>query len=72
VPLECVTADRGKKVWRLGEGRRRPPLSFTYEEAAALYLGRQFLEPMAGSPFWSAAQSAWQKIRSTLGEMPMS
>lgn len=71
VPLECVTGDRGKKVWRLGEGWRKPPLVFTYEEAAALYLGRQFLEPMAGSPFWSAAQSAWQKIRSTLGETPL-
>lgn len=71
VPIECVIVERGKKVWRLGEGWRRPPLVFTYEEAAALYLGRRFLEPMAGSPFWSAAQSAWKKIRSTLGDTPL-
>jgi predicted DNA-binding transcriptional regulator YafY len=33
-----------------------------------LYLGRQLLESMAGTPFWSAAHGAWRKIRSTLGE----
>jgi predicted DNA-binding transcriptional regulator YafY len=68
VPLECVTGERGRKAWRLGEGWRRPPLVFNFEEAAALYLGRQFLEPMAGTPFWEAARSAWRKIRSTMGE----
>ncbi len=71
VPIECLTGERGKKNWRLGEAWRRPPLVFTYEEAAALYLGRRFLEPMAGSPFWSAAQRAWKKIRGTLGETPL-
>src|SRR5215470_16468980 len=54
VPLECITGERGRKAWRLGEGWRNPPLVFNYEEVAALYLGRQFLEPMAGTPFWEA------------------
>ena len=68
VPLEERTGDCGRKTWRLGEAWSRPPLQFTFEEAAALYLGRQLLESMAGTPFWSAANSAWRKIRSTLGE----
>lgn len=71
VPIECLTGPRGKKTYRLGEGWRRPPLVFDFEEATALYLGRQFLEPMAGTPFWEAAQRAWRKIRGTLGEMPL-
>ncbi len=71
VPLECVTGERGRKAYRLGEGWRRPPMAFTFEEATALYLGRQSLEPLAGTPFWSAAQDAWRKIRSTLGETPL-
>ena len=38
VPLECVTGERGRKAYRLGEGWRRPPMVFTFEEATALYL----------------------------------
>ncbi|HET6424903.1 MAG TPA: WYL domain-containing protein [Planctomycetaceae bacterium] len=45
-----------------------PSLSFTLEEAAALYLGRQFLEGLAGTLFWTGAQSAFKKIQSALGD----
>jgi predicted DNA-binding transcriptional regulator YafY len=69
VPVEERTGERGLKSWWLNESWNRPPLQFTFEEAAALYLGRQLLESMAGTPFWSAAHSAWRKIRSTLGEV---
>jgi predicted DNA-binding transcriptional regulator YafY len=68
VPLEERTGDRGRKTWLLGEAWSRPPLQFDFEEAAALYLGRQLLESMAGTPLWEAANRAWRKIRSTLGE----
>jgi predicted DNA-binding transcriptional regulator YafY len=67
-PLEERTEDYGRKTWKMGEAWSRPPVQFTFEEAAALYLGRQLLESMAGTPFWSSANSAWRKIRSTLGE----
>ena len=33
-----------------------------------LYLSRRFLEPLAGTMFWDAAQSAFRKIRASLGE----
>ena len=46
----------------------QPPLSFRYDEALALYLGRKFLEPLAGTLFWDAAQRAFQKIRPSLGK----
>src|SRR5262245_32466195 len=59
VPVECLAGPRGRKAYRLGEGWRRPPLVFDFEEATALYLGRQFREPMAGTPFGEAAQRAW-------------
>ena len=68
VPVEEQAGERGKKTWRLGDAASRPPLLFTFEEAAALYLGRQLMESMAGTPFWEAARSAWRKIRSTMGE----
>ncbi len=67
-PVEERTEDYGRKTWKLGEAWARSTLQFTFEEAAALYLGRQLLESMAGTPFWSAAHRAWRKIRSTMGE----
>jgi proteasome accessory factor B len=62
-----TTGEHGRKTWRPAGDWSTPPLEFTFEEAAALYIGRQFLEPMAGTPFWSAARGAWAKIRATLG-----
>jgi predicted DNA-binding transcriptional regulator YafY len=68
VPLDERTGDYGRKTWRLGESWSKPPLQFDFEEAAALFLGRQLMESMAGTPLWQAAHRAWRKIRSTLGE----
>jgi predicted DNA-binding transcriptional regulator YafY len=67
-PLTEIVSDHGRKHWKLGDAARQPSLGFTLEEAAALYLGRQFLEGLAGTLFWSGAQSAFQKIRAALGE----
>lgn len=67
-PIAETVADHGRKHWKLGDAARQPSLGFTLEEAAALYLGRQFLEGLAGTLFWSGAQSAFQKIRAALGE----
>jgi predicted DNA-binding transcriptional regulator YafY len=72
VPVEERAGERGKKTWKLGESWSRPPVQFDFEEAAALYLGRQLLESMAGTPFWEAASRAWRKIRSTLGDQAAS
>jgi predicted DNA-binding transcriptional regulator YafY len=66
--LEETTGDRGCKTWQMAGDQGNPPMTFTFEEAAALSMGRQFLEPLAGTPFWSAAQRAWGKVRASLGK----
>lgn len=66
-PLEEQTGPRGRKTWRLANEWRAAELQFTFEEALAMYLGRRFLDPLAGTLFWTAAQSAFRKIRSMLG-----
>jgi len=48
--------------------KNQPGLTFAYDEAVALYLGRVFLEPLAGTFFWEAAQRAFKKIRASLGK----
>lgn len=67
-PIEETVGERGRKTWRLVSDEGLPNLRFTLEEAAALYLGRQYLEGLAGTMFWSGAQSAFQKIRAAFGE----
>jgi len=66
-PLKEVVGDFGRKKWHIDPGRAEPGLNFAYDEAIALYLGRRFLEPLAGTVFWEAAQRAFGKIRATLG-----
>lgn len=66
-PLEETVGDYGRKKWHMDPARTRPGLTFTFDEAMALYLGRRFLEPLAGTVFWEAAQRAFRKIRATLG-----
>src|SRR4051812_5943543 len=55
-PLEETVGEYGRKTWRIKEDGNHPPLSFSFDEAIALYLGRRLLEPLAGTLFWEAAQ----------------
>ena len=66
-PLKEQVCEFGRKKWHIEEGKAEPGLHFAYDEAIALYLGRRFLEPLAGTVFWEAAQRAFKKIRATLG-----
>lgn len=67
-PLEETTGDHGRKTWRMKAGHGQPELSFAFDEALALYLGRRFFEPLAGTYFWDAAQGAFRKIQACLGK----
>ncbi len=66
-PLKETVGDFGCKKWHIDPGKNEPGMNFAYDEAIALYLGRRFLEPLAGTVFWESAQTAFKKIRSTLG-----
>jgi predicted DNA-binding transcriptional regulator YafY len=66
--LYYESGPKRKKRWRLSPETEGLKLFFNFEEAAALYLGRQLLEPLAGTPFWNASQRAFRKIRSHFGE----
>src|SRR5690606_25883363 len=47
-------------------GDKQPELRFPLDEALALYMGRCFLEPLAGTLLWEATQNAFKKIRACL------
>jgi hypothetical protein len=66
-PVQEESREFGRKLWRLDPSWPKTDLSFTFDEALALYLGRQYLEPLAGTLIWEAAQRAFKKIRASLG-----
>ena len=65
-PLEEEVGAHGRKSWRLAGPQRGLDIRFAIDEALALYLGRRFLEPLAGTLLWDAAQRAFRKVRSSL------
>lgn len=67
-PLEEIKQEHGRKVWRMKNDGHLPSLTFAFDEAMAVYMGRRFLQPFAGTFFWQAAQQAYEKIRSCLSE----
>ena len=66
-PLEETTGERGRKTWRIKTQNGQPEMSFAFDEALALYLGRRFLQPLAGTHLGEAASRAFQKVRACLG-----
>ena len=66
--FEESAGPHGEKSWRIDTSEIIAGLTLTFDELAALYLGRRFLEPLAGTPLWDAAQNAFRKLRLGMGE----
>jgi proteasome accessory factor B len=62
-PLQETAGEHGRKTWRVDSKWSHGALPFTLDEALALHLGRRALDPLAGTPIWSAAQRAHQKLQ---------
>ena len=66
LPLEEIVEERGRKLWRLLPQGTETGVRFSFDEAIALYFCRSFIDPLAGTLFWEASQSAFRKIRTML------
>lgn len=64
IPIEESIGAHNRRTLRLGHDAI--PADFNFGELAALYLGRQFFERMAGTVLWKSAQSAFQRIEQRL------
>jgi predicted DNA-binding transcriptional regulator YafY len=64
IPIEETVGAHNRRTLRLGDDA--VPADFNFGELAALYLGRQFFERMAGTVLWKSAQSAFQRIEQRL------
>ena len=66
--IESQYLQRGK-VWRLGpRSRKSHPIQASATELIALSIGRDLLYPLAGTPFWQAIESFWNKLKDELPE----
>lgn len=61
-PLASSTGPHGRKSWRRTAGMI-PSINLNLTEAAAIYLGRKLMEPLAGTDLWVGAQEACQKLQ---------
>jgi proteasome accessory factor B len=66
-PVRETVEDHNRKKYLIEPPGGEPGLVFAFDEALALYFARQLLEPLAGTPFWEAANRAFRKIRASLG-----
>ncbi len=61
-PLEESVGDHGRKNWKIRVGKEQPELGFALDEALALYLGRRFLDPLAGTLFWKPPKVLFERF----------
>lgn len=66
-PVVETVGEFGRKTFTIGAGSV-PQLGFTYDEALALFFCRRAIAPLTGTFFWQSAQSAFRKIRASLGD----
>ncbi len=61
--IQSFEMERGK-TYRLGPRSKAPAkITATSTELISLFMGRQMLFPLAGTPFWQGIESFWQKIQ---------
>jgi predicted DNA-binding transcriptional regulator YafY len=66
ISIDETVGAHNRRTLRLGSDAI--PTDFNFGELAALYLGRQFFERMAGTVLWKSAQSAFQRIEQRLSK----
>lgn len=60
------TGDGGVKRWHMKP--LADQLGFNYTELLSIHMSQQFLEPLAGTPFWEGNRSVLRKIKGSLGD----
>jgi len=66
IPVVERTGDFGRKTFSV-DGAVVPRVDLCYDEALALFFCRQAVLPLAGTFFWDSAETAFRKVRASLG-----
>lgn len=65
--VEATTESR-LKLWRVELPHHLANPVFDFGEIAALFIGSQFMEPLAGTLFWYSSRTAFAKLQSYFGK----
>jgi proteasome accessory factor B len=65
-PIEERSIENGRKLWSVSKEAGFGDLTLNLTEVLSLYVGRQLMEPLAGTLFWEGTHSSYKKIRATL------
>lgn len=63
--IQDVSGPAGRR-WKMDS--LSDQMGFTLTELMSIYLSQQFLEPLAGTPFWQGNRRVFQRIQGSLGE----
>lgn len=67
-PLETIENDAGEKKWRFNSiANIAGKIQISYEEIIALYISKECLTPLKGTPFFKDIQSFFEKVEKLLG-----
>ena len=65
-PISTSVGERGAKRWKM------KPLAaqfgFSVTDLLSIHMSRQFLEPLAGTPFWEGHRNVQRKVKGALGD----
>jgi len=64
--IEELNGDQGRKRWKMKSFAEQT--GFTVTELLSILVAQRFLEPLAGTPFWTGMHRVYNKIRHALGE----
>jgi proteasome accessory factor B len=62
--LHTIKGEKGKKRWKIDA--KAGEIRFDYDELLSLYLGRQMMHPLAGTPLFAGIHSLMRKLESQL------
>ena len=65
-PIDEIVGERGLKRFRMKPLAEQ--VGFTVTDLLSIHMSRQFLEPLAGSPFFDGQQNVQRKVKGVLGE----
>jgi predicted DNA-binding transcriptional regulator YafY len=58
---------RDRTVWKLGPGLRKlPKITSSVSEILALFVARELLVPLTGTPYWQGIETLWHKLQEAL------
>ena len=65
-PITVVIGEKGLKRWKTKPMAQQTGFQLT--DLISIHMGRQFLEPLAGTPFWEGFHKVLTKVKRAVGE----